>query len=205
VKWLPKVRGFRVARNEALAVPDIGVSRPTRFKLKTPLRYRGSSEFQWHDGITENISCTGVLFRADGPVEPRTPIAIRFTLPQAIAGQTPIEVTCDAYVVRRASISSPEDRGFSIAAAILNYHLPTERQAYEPAVGVVVPESTASADPMQVIHQLNGQLAVVIGNCDLILSHAELDENLRKSVDHIRNAGLRVATLIRERIVKAGH
>jgi len=38
--------------------PDIGVSRSTRFKLKTPIRYRGRSEFQWHNGVTENLSCT---------------------------------------------------------------------------------------------------------------------------------------------------
>ncbi|HMK30249.1 MAG TPA: hypothetical protein VK473_11235 [Terriglobales bacterium] len=202
MKWLSKARGAQVVKDEAAL---IGVSRPTRFKLRTQLRYRCSSEFQWHDGITENISCTGVLFRAEGPVEPRTPITLRFTLPQAIAGQTPIEVTCDAYVVRRANIASPEDKGFAIAATILNYHLPVERQIYEPVVGAAVAETTAIADPAQVIHQLNGQLAVVIGNCDLILSHAQLDDNLRKSVDSIRNAGLRVATLIRERIAKAGH
>jgi len=131
---------------------------------------------------------------------------MRFTLPQAIAGQTSIEVTCDAYVVRRAIIPSPEDGGFAIAVRIVNYHLPTEKRGDEPAVGIAIQEGTGttSADLAQVIHQLNSQLALVIGNCELILSREQLDENLRKSVDSIRNAGLQVSSLIRERIAKAG-
>ncbi len=42
--------------------------RAQRFVLELGLQYRASGQTEWHEGRTENISHTGVLFRAERPL-----------------------------------------------------------------------------------------------------------------------------------------
>jgi PilZ domain len=51
-----------------------------------PLRYRASSDPQWREGHTENISRSGVLFRTDHPMPLQTPIEMLLALPVEIVG-----------------------------------------------------------------------------------------------------------------------
>ena len=50
--------------------------------------------------MTENISYSGVLFRAEFPLQPQTTVELRFELPAAILGEAPGEVVCKGAVVR---------------------------------------------------------------------------------------------------------
>ena len=49
----------------AIRAREAPPTRAQRFQLHLPLRYRRLGEKQWHEGTTENISRSGMLFQAD--------------------------------------------------------------------------------------------------------------------------------------------
>jgi PAS domain S-box-containing protein len=100
---------------------EIPPSRAQRFQLHLPLRYRRLGENQWHEGKTENISRSGMLFQADEPLQPSVQLEINLVLPAEIAGLSSTEVVCRGEVVRRVE---PDGKALSpaLAARILQYH-----------------------------------------------------------------------------------
>ena len=72
--------------------------------------------------MTENISRSGVLFRADQLFERETPLEMRFTLPVEINGQPAAVVACRGYVVRTVP-PSVLDAVPSLAATISRYRI----------------------------------------------------------------------------------
>jgi two-component system cell cycle sensor histidine kinase/response regulator CckA len=95
--------------------------RARRFNLHLPLRYRLLGEEGWLPGTTENISRSGVLFRAQELLQPSAQVEINLLLPAEIAGLAAIEVICRGEVVRTVQ---PETVGVNpaLAAKILQYH-----------------------------------------------------------------------------------
>ena len=100
---------------------EIPPSRAQRFQLHLPLRYRRLGENQWHEGKTENISRSGMLFQADEPLQPSVQLEINLVLPAEIAGLSSTEVVCRGEVVRTVE---PNGKALSpaLAARILQYH-----------------------------------------------------------------------------------
>jgi PAS domain S-box-containing protein len=96
-------------------------SRAQRFKLQLPLKYRPVGEAGWRTGTTENISRSGLLFRAEEAVLPHVVIEINLVLPAEIAGLSAAEVVCRGEVVRAVQA---EDSTLhpALAARILQYH-----------------------------------------------------------------------------------
>jgi PAS domain S-box-containing protein len=96
-------------------------ARAQRFQLHLPLRYRRLGENSWHEGKTENISRSGMLFQADEPLQPSALLEINLVLPPEIAGLSATEVVCRGEVVRtiqpNGGTVSP-----ALAARILQYH-----------------------------------------------------------------------------------
>ncbi len=96
-------------------------SRAQRFQLHLPLRYRRLGEKIWHDGQTENISRSGMLFHAEESLQPAVQLEINLVLPAEIAGLSATEVVCCGEVVRaikpNGGTVSP-----ALAARILQYH-----------------------------------------------------------------------------------
>lgn len=192
MKWFGKNRD---RAQKSLKLPGPAHPRAKRFSVRTPIRYRCNQESEWRTGVTENISCTGVLFRSDNHLKPRTQITMRFTVPTQISGGLPVEVICDALVVRESEIGN---HAHELGAAILNYHIQYDRNQL-PTFSAV-PELISRDKPTSAnfVHQFNTHLAVIIGNCDLVLSQSDLDPAIRKSVETMKNAGLRAASLVRE-------
>jgi PAS domain S-box-containing protein len=95
--------------------------RAKRFQLSLPLRYRPIGESQWRTGTTENISRSGILFRAAESVPLSVQLEINLVLPAEIAGLSATEVVCRGEIVRTVE---PESPAFSpaLAAKILQYH-----------------------------------------------------------------------------------
>jgi PAS domain S-box-containing protein len=95
--------------------------RAQRFKLQLPLRYRQMGQPEWHAGTTENISRSGLLFRAEELLSPNVQLEINLVLPPEIAGLASAEVLCRGEVVR---IVEPETPAMNpaLAAKILQYH-----------------------------------------------------------------------------------
>jgi len=103
---------------------DIGRSegdrpRATRFNLRLPIRYRASGETTWGQGTTENISRSGVLFRAERALRVGTEVDMSFALPVEMTGQPKSEVSCRGQVVR---VQPDTDDRSNLAATISNYH-----------------------------------------------------------------------------------
>jgi PAS domain S-box-containing protein len=107
--------------SQAAQSREIPSTRAQRFQLHLPLRYRRLGEKTWHEGTTENISRSGMLFQADEVLQLSSQLEINLVLPAEIAGLSATEVVCRGEVVRAV-----EGRGTSVnpalAARILQYH-----------------------------------------------------------------------------------
>jgi PAS domain S-box-containing protein len=95
--------------------------RARRFNLHLPLRYRPLGEKSWRPGTTENISRSGLLFRAQEMLEPNAKVEISLVLPAEIAGLAATEVVCRGEVVRSIGSQDPKVNP-ALAAKILQYH-----------------------------------------------------------------------------------
>ena len=95
--------------------------RAQRFSLSLPLRYRLLGEEGWKQGTTENISRSGMLFRAEEMLQPTAQLEINLVLPAEIAGLSAAEVVCRGEIVRSME---PENARMhpALAAKILQYH-----------------------------------------------------------------------------------
>jgi PAS domain S-box-containing protein len=100
---------------------QISPSRAQRFQLHLPLRYRRLGEKQWHEGTTENISRSGMLFSTEEVLQPSSQLEINLVLPAEIAGLTATEVVCRGEVVRTVEPAG-ETLSPALAARILQYH-----------------------------------------------------------------------------------
>lgn len=72
--------------------------RATRFTVHVPLHYRRVGEEQWHEGVAENISQSGVFFRGDRSLSEEEVVEINFALRTPI-GPEPRQA-CTGIVVR---------------------------------------------------------------------------------------------------------
>jgi PAS domain S-box-containing protein len=95
------------------------IPRATRFTMQLPLQYRLSGETSWRHGTTENISRSGVLFRADQPLEPNAGVEFSVELPTGTFGMAATAILCRGEVVRTVEA---EDVSPTLAARILDYH-----------------------------------------------------------------------------------
>jgi len=95
-------------------------ARARRFPVAVPVRYRKKGAAGWLDGITENISETGVLFRVAGLLPSRSEIEGRAVLPVVIAGEPAAELVFQGVVVRTVpGVGSPP----AVAAAMRSHRL----------------------------------------------------------------------------------
>ena len=95
--------------------------RARRFKLQLPLRYRPLGEANWRPGTTENISRSGILFRAEELLQPTVQLEISLVLPPEIAGLASTEVVCRGEVVRSVGAQGMQISP-ALAAKIVQYH-----------------------------------------------------------------------------------
>jgi len=112
---------MQYAEPRATRAREISAARAQRFQLHLPLRYRRLGEKQWHEGKTENISRSGMLFQTDELLQPNSQLEINLVLPAEIAGLSSTEVVCRGEVVRTVE---PGEKAMSpaLAARILQYH-----------------------------------------------------------------------------------
>ena len=71
--------------------------------------------------MTENISRSGLLFRAEEVLHPNAQLEINLDLPAEIAGLSAAEVVCRGEVVRSTEPDNAQSNP-SLAANILQYH-----------------------------------------------------------------------------------
>ena len=94
--------------------------RAQRFPIETPVRYRASGAVVWTEGVTLNISRSGVLFRAEKEIASMAMLEIRIVFPSKITGNGPVSILCCGRVVRNECVNASSS--FSLlAAAIIQY------------------------------------------------------------------------------------
>ena len=96
--------------------------RAQRFEIKVPVRYREQNQEKWHEGRTENISQSGLLFRAPEPLGSDTLIELNFALPTGTGGAPGATVLCDGKTIRTI-LPATSDESPGVAVKILNYKL----------------------------------------------------------------------------------
>jgi hypothetical protein len=83
-----------------VSVRSSGIPRARRYEIQAMVRYRASGEREWQNGVLENISISGVLFRASRSLYLDATIEMRFYLPIELNGESAAEVFCRGSVVR---------------------------------------------------------------------------------------------------------
>ena len=96
--------------------------RAPRFAIPIAILYRTPGDAAWAEGWTENISKSGVLFRADRAIELDTPVELMMEIPTWISTPVAGKTICRGRIVRAEPPSALEDRP-AFAAAILAYEL----------------------------------------------------------------------------------
>ncbi|HEX4038323.1 MAG TPA: PilZ domain-containing protein [Acidobacteriaceae bacterium] len=104
---------------QAASTANAEVSRARRYEIGTLIRYRVRGEREWHEGVTENISISGVLIRAEEALDPKTAIEMRFLLPIELDGERAAEVFCRGLVIRSSKCRFPAG-SITIAAKIVH-------------------------------------------------------------------------------------
>lgn len=105
--------------NQAVTTAGTEVSRARRYEIGTLIRYRARGEREWLEGVTENISISGVLIRAKESLNPQTAIEMRFLLPIELDGECAAEVFCRGVVIRSSKCRVPVGT-VTIAARIVH-------------------------------------------------------------------------------------
>ncbi len=108
-------------------------ARAARYELATPVRYRVAGG-QWHEGRAINMSGTGILFQAEGPVlPPATLVEVVVALsppggaPAAVAG-------CTGRIAR--TVAGQPAGGAAMAATIETYELLPATEINPPAAAI---------------------------------------------------------------------
>jgi hypothetical protein len=105
---------------------DLFVRAP-RFSIEIPFYFRVRGEGSWRQGMTDNISRSGVLFRTSETLDQSTPIEMHFALPLKVGGQPGAVVACRGLVVRVVPPGTPDAMpGF--AATISRYRFVRQRR-----------------------------------------------------------------------------
>jgi PAS domain S-box-containing protein len=99
---------------------NVPAFRAQRFQLHLPMKYRQLGEDGWRMGTTENISRSGMLFRAEEMIPTNVQLEINLVLPAEIAGLAAAEVVCRGEIVRTIDIG--QEMRPALAAKILQYH-----------------------------------------------------------------------------------
>ncbi len=84
-------------------------------------------DMEWGEGISINISESGVLFQTmRRPLPPETPLEMVITLPIERAGERPVRIECRGTVIRHAGSAEGYDTPV-MAVALSHFRFARER------------------------------------------------------------------------------
>jgi hypothetical protein len=170
--------------------------RAARFALHLPVHYRARGTRRWFSGRTDNISCSGVLFRCRQRLKQYEPVEVMLPLPSDGTNRAPMSVVFGGYIAR---ISEAETAGrrIGLAAAFVDFRFVTG--GADADTGIATARRGAQAlRRAKMVHAVNNQLMAIVGNCDLMLMREDLDEDLRAALARIEEAVTQISTALRE-------
>ena len=108
---------------------EIDMSQPSelshragRYPVQTAIRFRVSGRDEWYEGVTENISRTGVFLRSRFLPRTGSKVEMVLSFPSEISGRRTAEMLGRGRVVRRAECRDLDSQP-GIAATIDRYRL----------------------------------------------------------------------------------
>jgi hypothetical protein len=93
--------------------------RAERFPIRIPVRFREPHTSEWFEARTENVSRSGILFRAECTLKPKTTLDVRLEFPAVSGEAVHVEAVCEGVVVR---VEHTQSGGISPAIAIAIHH-----------------------------------------------------------------------------------
>jgi len=108
-------------RSRAHARKPTWVPRARRLKLDTPVRYRVKNLGSWYEGVIDNLSQSGLLFRGPQRLPGNTLVEMVFEMPEEISGQKNSTVLCQGRITRAKESQKDTPESLGLAASILDY------------------------------------------------------------------------------------
>jgi hypothetical protein len=110
--------------------------RERRLRHVVPVLFRVRGSEEWMEGTSENLSRSGLLFRADAELAVGAALEMKLEMPEELTGEWVPEVLSRGVVARstKAAAKSKEHDSFLIACAIEDYDFakkPPERAAIQ--------------------------------------------------------------------------
>jgi signal transduction histidine kinase len=145
-------------------VPNVA-TRAKRFPIHASVRYRVASSADWHNGRMENVSCSGVLIAGRHRLMEEVPVEMILPLPPQLSGAAAVQVLCRGRVVRTTVPALPIFRQkFAVRWRELSL-VNGDRHA--------VRQAAVKNDWQALIHDMYNEIAVIVGNSELLLDPHE--------------------------------
>jgi len=96
------------------------VPRARRLRLDVPVRYRAKGQAFWREGVMENLSQSGVLFKCEEGLPKNSLVEMIFEMPEEISGQKNSSVLCQGKIIR-CYLETKSDESTALAASVLDY------------------------------------------------------------------------------------
>ena len=124
-------------------------------------------------------------------MEVNTPVILEMPMPATVCGGARLRLFCQGQVVRVAQ--DPHQKNLvQIALAIDSLHAAASDAAI-PAVA-----SMPAAQMQSLLHDLNRQLAIVVGNADLLLSGPDADPAMTDRLRDVKRGALAAAAIVQK-------
>jgi PilZ domain len=98
--------------------------RERRLRHCVPVQFRTAGSAEWIEGMTENISRSGLLFRSASPLEVGSGLELIFEMPRELTGDANARVICDGALVRVEAVAATrasKQASFLMACTIAQY------------------------------------------------------------------------------------
>jgi N-acetylglucosaminyldiphosphoundecaprenol N-acetyl-beta-D-mannosaminyltransferase len=151
------------------------IFRAKRYEIETTISFRIRGEESWRDGLTGNISVSGVLFRSDHVVKLSTPIEMKLELPPELRGADGAEVFRRGVIVR-SSVYSTESGEMTLSYAAIV--LPDSGKSTVAILGVPI-DNLSMDEVMRVVEDQiteGGFHQVATANVDFLIQSIHDDE-----------------------------
>jgi hypothetical protein len=107
--------------------------RERRLRHCVAVQFRIAGSDEWIEGVTENISRSGLLFRSSSPVEAGSSIELILEMPQELTGDDDARVVCQGSLLRAEAVPPTRKKqqpSFLLACTITEYKFaPANEQA----------------------------------------------------------------------------
>lgn len=84
--------------------------------MQMPIRFRKKGDLEWQEGTTICVSKSGVVFRANRLLQPKTPVEMVLTLPALAGSNAAARIVCGGTVVRFKASANGNGAPIMVAA-----------------------------------------------------------------------------------------